>query len=115
LAVAGKAIATEMKIQQVTNWPDYVFKPSYKLMPLDQLERFIKLQGHLPEVAPAKVVEKEGIELGTTQAVLLKKIEELTLYIIEQNKEIKKQNETIAELKNKVEKTQKVPNLHGKR
>ncbi|HTG55270.1 MAG TPA: hypothetical protein VL943_03295 [Niabella sp.] len=113
LAVAGKAIATEMKVQQVANWPDYVFKPSYKLMPLDQLERFIKLQGHLPEVAPAKVVEKEGIELGANQAALLKKIEELTLYIIEQNKELKKQNETIAALKNKVEQIDKAQNLHG--
>lgn len=107
LSVAGKAIATEMKIQQVANWPDYVFKNTYRLMPLNEVEHFIKLNGHLPEIAPAKVVEKEGIELGANQAALLKKIEELTLYIIEQNKDIKKQNETIAGLKNKVEKIEK--------
>jgi uncharacterized coiled-coil protein SlyX len=101
LAVAGKAIATEMKVQ-AQPWPDYVFKPGYKLMSLEQVEGFIKLKGHLPEMKPADVVEKEGIELGANQAALLKKIEELTLYIIDQNKELKKQNEKINRLEEKL-------------
>lgn len=114
LAVAGKAIATEMKVQ-AQPWPDYVFKPGYKLMSLEQVEGFIKLKGHLPEMKPADVVEKEGIELGANQAALLKKIEELTLYIIGQNKELKKQNETIAGLKNKVEKIEKAQYRRGEK
>lgn len=103
LAVAGKAIATEMKMQQVASWPDYVFKPAYKLMPLQEVEQFIKTKGHLPEIAPAKQVAREGLELGVNQAALLRKIEELTLYIIDQNKELKKQNKKIAALEEKID------------
>ena len=88
LAVAGNVIATEMKIQQLNNWPDYVFKKGYPLPSLDDVEKHIKEKGHLPEVPSAKEVEKEGIALGANQAVLLKKIEELTLYIIEQEKRL---------------------------
>lgn len=91
LAVAGKMIAEEIKIQLQgsSGWPDYVFKPSYKLMPLHKVEAFIKTNGHLPEVPSAKEVEGKGIEIGANQALLLKKIEELTLYMIE----LKKENE----------------------
>ncbi|MCH5718209.1 hypothetical protein [Niabella hibiscisoli] len=115
LSVAGKAIATEMKVQQVNNWPDYVFKPAYRLMPLQEVEQFIQLKGHLPEIAPAKQIEKEGLELGANQALLLKKIEELTLYIIEQNKELKKQNEAITALKDKIGKIEKAQYRRGEK
>ncbi|MBO9596026.1 MAG: hypothetical protein J7599_24195 [Niabella sp.] len=88
-AVAGKAIMEEVKVKlQASGWPDYVFKPSYRLMPLKKVERFIRENGHLPEVPSAKQIEQNGVEVGANQAVLLKKIEELTLYIIDQQKQI---------------------------
>ncbi|HTG56080.1 MAG TPA: hypothetical protein VL943_07430 [Niabella sp.] len=91
LSVKGKIRAQEIKVEanNGTNWPDYVFQRDYKLPSLDDVEKHIKEKGHLPEVPSAKEVEKEGIALGANQAVLLKKIEELTLYIIEQEKRLK--------------------------
>ncbi|MGN7787306.1 hypothetical protein ACTJIJ_22420 [Niabella sp. 22666] len=90
LSVKGKIRAQEIKVEadNGTNWPDYVFKKDYPLPSLAEVEKHIKEKGHLPEVPSAKEVEKEGIALGANQAVLLKKIEELTLYIIEQQKKI---------------------------
>jgi len=88
LTVNGKIRAKEIKVE-TANWPDYVFKSSYPLMPLTKVESFIKEHGHLPEVPSVKEVEKDGIEVGANQAILLKKIEELTLYIIEQDKQLK--------------------------
>ncbi|ANH80053.1 hypothetical protein A8C56_02805 [Niabella ginsenosidivorans] len=93
LAVAGKAIAEEMKVQLQSGWPDYVFKPDYQLMPLKNVESFIKKHGHLPEVPSAKEVAENGIEVGANQAVLLKKIEELMLHLIEMEKKVKQQQE----------------------
>ena len=87
LEVNGKIRAKEIKVE-ASNWPDYVFKSRYKLMPLNEVAHFIKQNGHLPGVSPAKNAERDGIDLGANQAVLLRKIEELTLYIIEQQKYI---------------------------
>jgi hypothetical protein len=86
LAVNGNAIFTKAKVALYGSWPDYVFAPTYKLTPLDSLEKFIQLNKHLPEVPAASEVEKDGIDLGDNQVLLLKKIEELTLIIIDQNK-----------------------------
>jgi hypothetical protein len=72
----------------VATWPDYVFSSSYKLPSLKEVEQFIKQHKHLPDVPSEAEVKKEGLDLGENQAVLLKKIEELTLYIIDQNKRI---------------------------
>lgn len=92
LAVAGKVIADELKVKpHASGWPDYVFKAGYRLMPLKEIENFIKEKGHLPEVPSAEDVKKNGIELGNNQAALLRKIEELTLYLIEKDKQIQKQ------------------------
>ena len=74
----------------VAAWPDYVFYPGYKLPTLKEIEDFLKAHKHLPDVPSAQEVQKEGIDIGQTQALLLKKIEELTLYIIEQNNRIEK-------------------------
>jgi hypothetical protein len=90
LAVNGTAVFNKAKVSLYGNWPDYVFSPSYKLTPLDSIEQFITVNGHLPEMPKAKEVEKNGIDLGETQALLLKKIEELTLFAIEQNKQSQK-------------------------
>lgn len=81
----------KVKVDQ-TAWPDYVFHTSYNLRPLSELEQYIKEHQHLPEVPSAAEVEKEGLDLGDNQASLLKKIEELTLYVIEQNKKLEEQN-----------------------
>ena len=85
LEVNGKIRAKEIKVEN-NNWPDYVFKSSYKLKSLSQVEHFIKTNGRLPEMPSAKEVKENGLEIGVNQALLLKKIEELTLYIIEQEK-----------------------------
>jgi len=71
-------------------WPDYVFEPTYQIPDLDSLEKFIKINGHLPEIPKAEDIKKNGFDLGENQAALLKKIEELTLIVIEQNKRIEK-------------------------
>ncbi|NMR35633.1 hypothetical protein HIO71_15755 [Chryseobacterium aquaticum] len=69
-------------------WADYVFKKDYKLMPLKELDKFISTNGHLPEVPTTEEAIKNGIELKEMNILLLKKIEELTLYTIEQQKRI---------------------------
>lgn len=71
-----------------SNWPDYVFEPDYKLLGLDELRAFIKQHKHLPEIPSAKEVEENGVSVGEMNALLLKKIEELTLHMIELKGEI---------------------------
>lgn len=93
LEVAGNALIDgeiySKKVKVSTdpgNWPDYVFEPSYKLQSLNELEKYIQANKHLPEVPSAIEVKEKGQDLGEIQATLLKKVEELTLYMIEQNK-----------------------------
>ena len=86
LAVAGKIIAEEVKVALQTNWPDHVFDEKYKLNNLTYLENYIKTNKHLPNIPNAEFVAKEGYNLGEMDSKLLEKIEELTLYLIEQNK-----------------------------
>lgn len=86
LAVNGDAIFTKIIVKQYSAWADYVFEASYDLRPLSEVERFIHQNKHLPDVPSAKEVARDGLDLGENQVVLLKKIEELTLYIIEQEK-----------------------------
>jgi len=69
-------------------WADYVFNDNYRLQPLSQLEQYIKIHKHLPDVPSAKEVAENGIDVGDNQALLLQKIEELTLYVIEQDKKM---------------------------
>jgi hypothetical protein len=71
------------------NWCDYVFEPNYRLRPLSEVEAFINQNKHLPEVPSAVEVETNGVKLGEMDAILLKKVEELTLYVIELEKKIK--------------------------
>lgn len=80
-------------------WFDYVFDNDYKLMSLSELEQFIKTKKHLPEIPSEKEVKENGINLGEMQGKLLLKIEELTLYIIEQEKQLKELQKQIDELK----------------
>ena len=81
-------------------WADHVFQSNYPLMPLEQVEAFIQQNKHLPNVLSADEMVKEGNDLGKTDAKLLEKIEELTLYLIEMKKEnewLKKEVATIKE------------------
>lgn len=87
LAVDGVIGTREVNVN-VDVWADYVFLPGYKLRSLDEIEDHINQYGHLPEVPSEKEVLQDGVNLGEMNALLLKKIEELTLYLIEQNKKI---------------------------
>lgn len=86
LAVNGSVRAKEIRVE--TGWADYVFADNYKLRSLSEVEDFIKTNKHLPDVTAGDVIEKEGLEVGKTSAQMIKKIEELTLYVIEQEKSI---------------------------
>ncbi|MDI9364930.1 MAG: hypothetical protein QM541_08260 [Flavobacterium sp.] len=99
MVVDGKVGVRKLVVTQLAGWADYVFVPSYKLRPLQDLETYIKQHQHLPDVPSASEVAANGIDLGDNQAVLLKKIEELTLYVIEQNKELQMQKKEIQLLK----------------
>jgi hypothetical protein len=87
LAVEGKIGAREVNITTET-WPDYVFKAGYQLRTLNEVALFIKEYHHLPEVPSEKEVLKNGQDIGLMNAILLKKIEELTLYVLLQEKRI---------------------------
>ncbi len=89
LAVAGTIVAEGIYCKLQSNWPDYVFDKSYELMPLASVEKYIKENKHLPNVPSATEIQDSEISVGDMNAILLKKIEELTLYIIEQEKRIK--------------------------
>jgi len=92
LDVNGLIHAKEVKVD-LQNWPDYVFKKEYGLMPLTEVEKFIKENGHLSNIPSASEVEKNGVKLGEMNAKFLEKIEELTLYVIQLNKELKQLRE----------------------
>ncbi len=97
-----KGIRTRKVKVDITAWPDYVFKPNYKLPSLNEVEKYLQSNQHLLDVPSAAEVEKNGIDLGSNQAILLKKVEELTLYLIEQNKKLESQQKEIEALKQKV-------------
>ncbi|WBV59514.1 hypothetical protein PFY12_10645 [Chryseobacterium camelliae] len=97
--VQGKLEAKEIKVT-LTPTADFVFEEDYALPKLEEVEKHIKEKKHLPEIASAKEMEKEGVNVGEFQIKLLQKIEELTLYTIEQNKLIKEQQKRIEKLEN---------------
>ncbi len=86
LDVNGTIRAKEVLVE--SDWADYVFAKDYKLPALNEVESYIKDNGHLSGVPSAEEVKKTGVEVGTSTAILLQKIEELTLYVIQQQKEI---------------------------
>lgn len=83
LTVAGKIHAERVKVDLNVPWPDYVFHENYNLRNLEELEKFISMNKHLPEIPSAKEMMKEGVSLSVMSMLLQKKAEELTLYIIE--------------------------------
>jgi hypothetical protein len=103
LAVKGRIAATEFTVTNVAAWPDYVFAEGYKLKSLEETEAFIKINKHLPNMPAAAIVEKDGYDIGDMQKRMMEKIEELTLHLIEANKNIQHQQKEIEALKNKME------------
>lgn len=88
LYVNGSILCSALKVETKINWPDYVFERGYRLMSVRKLSEFVTEKHHLPNVPTKEEIAKNGIEVGEMQAVLLQKIEELTLYIIQQDKRI---------------------------
>jgi hypothetical protein len=105
LAVNGDIVSKKV-IVTLNGWADYVFHTTYRLRPLSEVEQYINQYHHLPEIPTAAEVEKNGLDVGDNQAMLLKKIEELTLYAIEQEKKINSlanENKELKLLKKEVE------------
>ncbi|PXW14310.1 hypothetical protein C8D70_10712 [Chryseobacterium sp. CBTAP 102] len=96
--------AEQVKVENpaANGWADYVFNKDYKLNSLETVEKHIEEKGHLPNIPSAKEVEENGINLGEMDAKLLEKIEELTLYVIQLNKEVKELRAENADLKAKI-------------
>lgn len=99
-AVAGGIITDEVLILNVEDWPDYVFGQDHQLMSLSDLKAYIDKNSHLPEVPSAMDVEENGVNVVEMQKVLLKKIEELTLYTVEQQRLIEELQAKINQLEN---------------
>ena len=90
LSVEGKIRSREVEVNAL-QWADFVFEKDYELLSLSSVEAYVKKNKHLPNVPSEKEVKERGINLGEMDAILLRKIEELTLYVIELEKQIKKQ------------------------
>ncbi|TXN36141.1 hypothetical protein FVB32_16415 [Flagellimonas hymeniacidonis] len=106
MAIDGKLITEEVKVQLSGNWPDYVFAKNYNLPSLEEVQKHIKEKGHLPNIPSARETEANGIDIGEMNRLLLEKIEEQMLYIIELKKEInqlkRESNEKIKKIEAKV-------------
>lgn len=89
MAIDGKLITEEVQVELSGSWPDYVFEKGYILPTLKEVKSYIDTYGHLPNIPSAKEVEADGIALGEMNRLLLEKIEELTLYLIDQKKRLK--------------------------
>jgi hypothetical protein len=98
LAVNGTIHTKEVKVD-LTGWPDYVFKPKYKLPSLTEVKTYIDKNQHLPDMPSETEVAKNGINLGEMVKIQTKKIEELTLYLMEENEKNKEQQSEINQLK----------------
>ncbi len=108
LDVEGKVRADEITVN--TSGADFVFENGYNLRPLNEVEAFVKENKHLPDVAPAAEMQTNGVSVGEMNAKLLQKVEELTLYLIEQGKiskefkqELKNQKQINAQLQHEIE------------
>lgn len=90
VGVTSTLYAEKVEVKLEGDWPDYVFTEGHELPDLQEVNTYIQQNGHLPEIPTAKEVEENGIDLGEMNAKLLKKVEELTLYTLEQQKAIDK-------------------------
>ena len=101
LYVDGNVMAEKVSIKSYSQWPDFVFGQDYRLMPLGELKQYVSENSHLPEVPTEAEVSESGIDVAEMQGILLKKIEELTLYTIQLQEQIERQQKEIDELKMK--------------
>jgi len=101
LSVNGNIRAREVKVE-TANWPDYVFEECYVLTPLSELETYIKTNKHLPGIPSAREAEADGIGLAEMNRKLLEKVEELTLHLIEREKDGKRKEERLERLENEL-------------
>ncbi|PRY41989.1 hypothetical protein CLV58_105191 [Spirosoma oryzae] len=97
----------QLRISDVSQWSDKVFSPTYQLRPLSAVANYVREQGHLPGVPSAEQVKTEGVDLVKMNSLLLEKVEELTLYGIDQQKRLDKQQSEIDELKQLVKQLMK--------
>ena len=102
LFVKGGILTEEVRVSIRSGWADYVFAPDYKLYPLSEVEAFIKKNNHLPNVPSALEVTTDGISLGDMSKIQQEKIEELTLYAIEQEKKLNDYKAELDELRSKL-------------
>jgi hypothetical protein len=109
LDVNGTIHSKEVKVD-LLGWSDFVFKKNYKLPTLEEVENHIKEKGHLENIPSEEEVLKNGINLGEMDSKLLQKIEELTLYSINQNKKIEEQAKEIESLRALVSRIEKIEN-----
>lgn len=86
----GKIWCQGLHVKYAPFWPDYVFEQDYKLLPLTEVSNYIKSQGHLPGMPVAAEIEQNGVDLYQSTRLLVEKVEELTLYLIQQQEEIEK-------------------------
>ena len=101
LSVSGGILTSEVLVKEVSEWYDHVFEDDYHLKPIADLETYINENGHLPDIPSEKIVLNEGYALVEMDGLLLKKIEELTLYIIELHKQLECQHKIIEGLQSK--------------
>ena len=106
LSVNGKIRAQEVKVE-TANWPDYVFADGYQLPSLKETAEFIEKNKHLPGVPKATEIEKDGQSLGEMNKILMRKVEELTLHLIEKDKKIEKQDEILNSVLERLKKLEK--------
>ena len=103
LAVDGSILAEKVKIKNSMYWPDYVFEKEYPLPNLVEVESFISENKHLPEIPSANEIAKNGQDLGEMNRLLLQKVEELTLYLIQEHKQLEVHKRELEVLKKEME------------
>ncbi len=99
LNVNGTIRSTELIVE--SGWADYVFNPDYTLIPIDEVEKFVLENHHLPNIPKGTTIQNEGLKVSEISTKMMEKIEEMMLYIIEQNKQIKRLQDEVSLLKNK--------------
>jgi hypothetical protein len=104
LAVEGTIGASEVVVTLTRPWPDYVFENEYELSSLPALEEYVRRNKHLPEIPTAEEIKEKGLSLGEMNTLMLKKVEELTLHLIEMNKQLVRATERIEMQQQEIEK-----------
>jgi hypothetical protein len=105
--VNGAAIFTRVIVKPQANWPDYVFRKNYRLPALDRLEVYVNTHHHLPGIVSEDEVRRTGIDVSVQQTAMLRKVEELTLYLIKENKALTEQNKQLSEQNTRLENLEK--------